>query len=56
MPNGELRLVWADPDAKIAFEISGNAEYYIAEVGSEEEFEGLRRALMEAKQEWLQGN
>ena len=56
MPNGELRLVWADPATKLAIEVADEVEYYQVEVESEEEFERLRRKLVETKQRGMQEN
>jgi hypothetical protein len=54
LPNGETRILWADPDAELALRALGSAgettfEAYVVKVESEEQIEKLRRGIALAK-------
>ena len=56
MPDGRFRLLWADPDAKIALEVIGSATAYVVKVKGEQEFTELQSALKKALETRIQGD
>jgi hypothetical protein len=56
MPNGELRLVWADADAEAALKLGGGVKYYKVEIKTEEEFQRLRRDFGREKRGRMEAN